>query len=75
MLSISNSAYNHTFTLLESHLVLRKLIIIDEVQAKITKQSRIRITLKQILITLRINENLDNSLFKSFNIYNVKVII
>jgi len=46
MLSIKNSAYNYTFILLESHLILRKLIIINEIQAKIIKQSRIRITLK-----------------------------
>ncbi len=75
MLSIKNSAHNHIFTLLESHSALRKLIMINEIQAEIAKQSRIRITSKQILITLRINENSDNSMFKSFNIYNVKVII
>jgi len=37
MLSIKNSAYNYTFTLLESHSALRKLTIINEIQTEITK--------------------------------------
>ncbi len=75
MLSIKNPTYNHTSTLLESHLALRKLTIIDEIQAKIAKQSRTRITSKQILTTLCIDENSNNSMFKLSDIYNVKVAI
>ncbi len=47
----------------------------DEIQKKIAKQSRTRITPKQILIILRINENSNNSVFKTSNIYNAKALI
>jgi len=39
MLSIKNSAYNYTFTLLETHSALRKLAMINVIQAKIIKQT------------------------------------
>lgn len=75
MLIINNLTHNHDSTLKNAYSAIQKLTIIDEIQKKIAKQSQTRITSKQIFITLCIDENSDNSLFKTLNIYNVKTFI
>jgi hypothetical protein len=71
MLRIKTLAHNHSSTLQELHLSLRKLFVLTlEMREQIVIQIAIETSSLQILINLRVNENEDNSLFKTRDIYN-----
>ncbi len=73
MLKIEDSAHNHEFILSESHSALRKLTLINQIKANIAHQSRVRITLRQMLTALQLDSDLNNSMFKAADIYNAKI--
>ena len=72
-LIVKNSFYNHFFTLSESHFALRKIAINENIINNIYKQFKANIASAQILSILRLNKNEKNYMFKSQNIYNVKI--
>jgi hypothetical protein len=83
-LKIINLAHNHDFNFVDSHFILRKLIMTSEIKSQISRQIAVQITSFKIIFSLRIfdsvakmntknSENLTiTSLFKTRNIYNVK---
>jgi hypothetical protein len=69
MLRVKTLAHNHSSTLQESHLSLRKLFVLtSEMRKQIITQVAIKTSSLQILINFRVNENEDNSLFKTRDI-------
>jgi hypothetical protein len=72
LLRIEDSAHNHDSILFESYSALWKLTLINQIKDDIANQSRARITLRQILTALRLDNDSNNSMFKAADIYNVK---
>jgi hypothetical protein len=84
-LKVINSRHNHFFSLVDAHLVLRKMTMTFEIKNEISRQLIVQIASSQIISSLRIinfildwdNTNSENSriinfMFKSRDIYNMK---
>ena len=71
-LTIKNFAHNHLFDLFDVHSIHRKTTMTTNVKKKIAKKIRKEFKIFFILIDIRLNENEENSLFKSRDVYNVK---
>ena len=76
-LTIRNDTHNHEIILRDAHLVLRKMTMTHEMKQNIAHQFRTQVTSTTILISLRLNDNnnSEDSIFKSKNIYNVRAFI
>jgi hypothetical protein len=74
MYEIKNFKHNHAFSVVESHSVLRRMTMIDEIKSDISRQLTVKTASFRILSTLRLDEfaNVDNSMIKSRNIYNLR---
>jgi hypothetical protein len=74
MYEIEYSKHNHVFNVAESHSILRRMIMIDEIKNDISRQLIVRSAFFKVLFTLRLDEfaNVDNSMIKSRDIYNLR---
>jgi hypothetical protein len=74
MYEIKNSKHNHAFSVAESHSVLRRMTMTDEIKNNVSRQLIVRTASSRVLSTLRLDEfaNLDNSMIKSRDIYNLR---
>ncbi len=74
MYEIKNSKHNHAFNVAESHSVLRRMIMIDEIKNDVSRQLIVKTISFRVLSTLRLDEfaNFDNSMIKSRDIYNLR---
>ncbi len=85
MLKIVNDQHNHQVILADSHFAQRKVALNAEVRNDISRQLQIQTRSSQILSSLRISDSIDsssvdsensivvNSMFRSRDIYNLKV--
>jgi hypothetical protein len=83
-LKVINSQHNHASTLVDTHSVYKRMILIVEIKSDINRQLTVQITSTQMLLSLRISDsatfaNLNNfenstivSLLKFKDIYNIK---
>ncbi len=71
---IKNPEHNHVSSIADSHSVLRRMTMTDEIKSDITRQLTVRTASFKVLFTLRLDEfaNDDNSMIKSRDIYNLK---
>jgi hypothetical protein len=74
MYEIKNSKHNHAFSVAESHLILRRMTMIDKIKSDVSRQLIVRTASSRVLSTLRLDEfaNFDNSMTKSRDIYNLR---
>jgi hypothetical protein len=85
-LKVINSRHNHFFSLVDAHFVLRKMTMTFEIKNEIFRQLIVQIASSQIISNLRItdsiidwndtnseNSRIINFMFKSRDIYNMKV--
>jgi hypothetical protein len=83
-LKIANEKHNHEVSLINAHLVLRRIIMNEEVKVEFSRESRVQTTSSRILFSLRISDSIIewnndfensqslNSMFKRRDIYNLK---
>jgi C4-type Zn-finger protein len=64
--------HNHQSTLTEAHSVLRRMTLTDEIKKNISRQLSVQTVSSKILSTLRIDDDVSNSMIKSRDIYNLK---
>ncbi len=65
---MKNKEYNHTLSIFDAHLVLRRMIMTREIKSEIKEQLIVQIASNKVISLVRLSESFD---FANVNIANV----
>jgi hypothetical protein len=74
-LRIRDDQHNHSVILRDSHSMHQRIVMTSDVKKQIVIQSRIDTRLQVILNHLRLDVDEDDSLVKTQNVYNQRILI